>query len=93
VLDAVVEILSAYPSIKKIEVQGHTDDSGDTDFNMTLSQQRADAVRQWLINAGIKADKLVAKGYGSTVPIADNRIREGRQKNRRVAFIVTERGK
>lgn len=92
-LHEVRDAINQHPEIKKIEVQGHTDDSGDTDFNMTLSQQRADAVRQWLINAGIKADKLVAKGYGSTVPIADNRIREGRQKNRRVAFIVTERGK
>ncbi len=92
-LHEVRDAINQHPEIKKTEVQGHTDDSGDTDFNMTLSQQRADAVRQWLINAGIKADKLVAKGYGSTVPIADNRIREGRQKNRRVAFIVTERGK
>ncbi len=92
-LHEVRDAINQHPEIKKIEVQGHTDDSGDTEFNTTLSTQRAEAVRQWLINAGIKADKLVAKGYGSTVPIADNRVREGRQKNRRVAFIVTERGK
>ena len=60
---------------------------------MTLSTQRAEAVRQWLVTAGIAADKLIAKGYGHTQPIADNRIREGRQKNRRVHFAVIERGK
>ncbi|MFO0592193.1 MAG: OmpA family protein [Polyangiaceae bacterium] len=92
-LREVRDAINQHPEIKKIEVQGHTDDSGDTEFNKDLSEKRAEAVRQWLIGAGIKPDKLVAKGYGSSMPIADNRIREGRQKNRRVAFVVTERGK
>jgi outer membrane protein OmpA-like peptidoglycan-associated protein len=92
-LKEVRDAISQHPEIKKIEVQGHTDDSGDTEFNNHLSQERADAVRQWLITAGVPAGKLVAKGYGSTVPIADNRIKDGRQKNRRVAFVVTDRGK
>lgn len=92
-LKEVRDAINQHPEIKKIEVQGHTDDSGDTDFNMTLSQQRADAVRQWLVTAGIPGDRLIAKGYGHTMPIADNRIREGRQKNRRVHFVVVERAK
>lgn len=92
-LKEVRDAINQHPEIKKIEVQGHTDDSGDTEFNMNLSQQRADAVKQWLVTAGIPADRLVAKGYGHTMPIADNRIREGRQKNRRVHFAVIERGK
>lgn len=92
-LKEVRDAINQHPEIKKIEVQGHTDDSGDAAFNMNLSQQRADAVRQWLVTAGIAPDKLVAKGYGHTMPIADNRIREGRQKNRRVHFVVTQRGK
>lgn len=92
-LKEVRDAIHQHPEIKKIEVQGHTDDSGDPSFNMNLSQERADAVRQWLIQAGIAPDKLVAKGYGDTMPIADNRIREGRQKNRRVHFVVIQRGK
>jgi OOP family OmpA-OmpF porin len=92
-LKEVRDAINQHPEIKKIEVQGHTDDSGNPAFNMNLSQQRADAVRQWLVTAGIAGDKLVAKGYGHTMPVADNRISEGRQKNRRVHFVVTERSK
>ena len=51
---------------------------------------RAEAVRDWLVEAGIPAAKLTIKGYGSNVPIADNRIKEGRTKNRRVQFIILE---
>lgn len=87
------DVLTQHPDILKIEVQGHSDDSGEPEFNLQLSQERADAVRQWLVDAGIPAAKLVAKGYGHTIPAADNRIRDGRQKNRRVQFIILERKK
>lgn len=92
-LREVRDAINQHPEIKKIEVQGHTDDSGNAEFNQSLSEQRAEAVRKWLIEAGIPGDRLVAKGYGHTQPIADNRIREGRQKNRRVHFAVIERSK
>ncbi len=87
------DLIVQHPEITKIEVQGHTDDSGRDDYNLNLSQDRAEAVRQWLVDAGISADKLVAKGYGYLKPLADNRIRQGRQANRRVVFVILERKK
>ena len=85
------DVIVQRPEISKIEVQGHTDDEGQDDFNAKLSQDRADAVREWLIQAGIPADKLIAKGYGYTRPLSDNRIRQGRDMNRRVQFLILER--
>jgi OmpA-OmpF porin, OOP family len=90
-MNEIRDAITQHPEIAKIEVQGHTDDSGDEEFNQRLSQERADAVRQWLIDAGIPADKLVAKGYGYTKPLGDNRIRQGRQQNRRVQFVIIEK--
>ena len=87
------QVISTHPEIVKIEVQGHTDDMGNEKFNLQLSQERADAVRKWLIDAGIPSDKLVAKGYGWEKPLGDNRVKTGRQKNRRVQFVVLERKK
>ncbi|MFT3772694.1 MAG: OmpA family protein [Minicystis sp.] len=92
-LTEVRDVINQHPEIVKIEVQGHTDDSGSEDYNQKLSEQRAREVRKWLISAGIPAEKLVAKGYGSLKPIADNRIKSGRQKNRRVQFVIIERKK
>jgi outer membrane protein OmpA-like peptidoglycan-associated protein len=90
-LTQVRDVLQEHPEIKKIEVQGYTDNVGQEKFNQKLSQDRADAVRQWLIQHGIPAEKLSAKGYGSQSPIADNKTPEGRQKNRRVQFKITEK--
>jgi len=67
-----------------IEVAGHTDSMGSDAYNMKLSQQRADAVRNFLISRGVSADRLTAKGYGESQPVADNATEEGRFKNRRV---------
>lgn len=79
------------PSIDIVEVQGHTDDSGDPQFNASLALARAEEVRSWLIAAGVPANKLVAKGYGDRVPVGDNRIFDGRQMNRRVDFKVVKK--
>jgi OOP family OmpA-OmpF porin len=68
----------------RLEVQGHTDNSGAPDHNQTLSEVRAASVVQWLAVHGIPADRLVAKGYGATMPVADNNTAEGKAKNRRV---------
>jgi outer membrane protein OmpA-like peptidoglycan-associated protein len=87
------DVITQHPEITKIEVQGHTDDSGRDDYNLSLSQERAEMVRKWLVDAGIPGEKLVAKGYGYTKPVADNRIRQGRQANRRVVFVILERKK
>jgi OOP family OmpA-OmpF porin len=70
-----------------IEVAGHTDSRGSDEYNMILSQQRAEAVRNHLISKGIAADRLTAKGYGESQPVADNDTDEGRFKNRRVELI------
>ena len=75
----------------KVEVQGHTDSQGDDDFNLKLSQRRAESVRLYLIKRGITSDRLDPKGYGETVPIADNRTSDGRAQNRRVEFVITSK--
>jgi OOP family OmpA-OmpF porin len=68
----------------KLEVQGHTDNVGNDSYNQTLSEARAKAVVVWLTQHGVAADRLTAKGYGKTKPIADNGSDDGRAKNRRV---------
>jgi outer membrane protein OmpA-like peptidoglycan-associated protein len=78
----------AEDGVDHIEVQGHTDDSGLDEINSEVGLKRAEAIRTWLIQHGVPGDKLVAKGYSWTRPVADNRIRQGRQKNRRVQFVV-----
>ncbi len=66
-----------------IEIAGHTDDVGDEASNLNLSKARAERVRNYLISKGISSERVVAKGYGETQPIATNSTSEGRQKNRR----------
>jgi len=89
-LDEVAEALVDNPAIK-VEVQGHTDSQGRDQANLKLSQKRAESVRTYLIKKNITSDRMVARGYGETVPIADNRTREGRSQNRRVEFVITAR--
>jgi OmpA-OmpF porin, OOP family len=71
----------------KVEVGGHTDNVGAPEANQRLSQERAKAVMAALVERGVKADRLTAKGYGQSSPIADNRTEEGRAKNRRVELV------
>ena len=82
-LDKNVEALKAWGDVN-IEVAGHTDSMGSDAYNMKLSQRRAEAVRNFLISRGVAADRLSAKGYGESQPVADNATEEGRFKNRRV---------
>ena len=84
-----VELLNDNPSMV-IELGGHTDNVGDPAVNMKLSHGRAMAVRQFLIDAGVKATRVEAKGYGETSPVADNESPEGRQANRRTEIIILE---
>ena len=90
-LTQVRDVLQDHPEITKIEVGGHTDNVGQEAFNQKLSQERADAVRQWLIQHAVPGDKLKAAGYGSAKPLAPNNTADGRQKNRRVEFKIIER--
>lgn len=86
-LDAVAADLKKYPKLS-IELQGHTDSAGSDAYNLKLSQQRADSVRTYLLDQGVPAGGLVAKGYGESQPIADNKTEEGRALNRRVVMYV-----
>ena len=82
-LNAILELLNAYPDLK-VELAGHTDNVGKADYNLKLSDARVNTVRGWLVGKGVKADRLTAKGYGASQPVADNESPEGRARNRRV---------
>lgn len=82
-LNQIVAIMNDNPSLK-IRVEGHTDNAGNNDANMTLSADRADAVKAWLVSKGISEDRIKAEGFGETMPIADNNTAAGRTKNRRI---------
>jgi outer membrane protein OmpA-like peptidoglycan-associated protein len=86
----IAEILKAYPNTR-IKIGGYTDNSGDAQHNMNLSQDRANGVRAELIALGIAPDRLEAQGYGDQFPVADNSTEEGRAKNRRVSMRVTQK--
>jgi outer membrane protein OmpA-like peptidoglycan-associated protein len=91
ILDTVAQVLRDFPNIN-VEVQGHTDDRGRDSYNLRLSQERADAVRDYLVRAGIDASRMTSHGYGETRPIESNRTRTGRAINRRVEFVRTDPG-
>jgi outer membrane protein OmpA-like peptidoglycan-associated protein/uncharacterized protein YidB (DUF937 family) len=85
---AAVAIRTA-PTGTVIEIGGYTDNTGDSASNLQLSQQRAEAVREYLVSHGVDATVLVAKGYGDSKPIASNDTEEGKFRNRRIEFAVT----
>jgi OOP family OmpA-OmpF porin len=84
-LNAAVKVLTEYPDLK-VEISGHTDDTGDDALNQDLSQRRAESVRQYLIGKGIAEDRLTAIGYGRSQPLDDRKTKAARAKNRRVEF-------
>ncbi len=86
-LDKLVVFLNEYPD-RNVAIEGHTDDVGSLDMNQTLSQQRADSVKSYLLQQGIRSGRLLASGMGETRPIADNLSASGRQQNRRVEVII-----
>ncbi len=87
-LDRLVQLLKDVPSLK-IELSGHTDNTGSAQNNIKLSQARADAVVQYLTSKGIAGNRLTAKGYGSDKPVDTNSTATGRQNNRRTEFEIT----
>ncbi|MGD8778726.1 MAG: OmpA family protein [Ignavibacteria bacterium] len=86
-LDRVYTFLNDNPTVE-IELGGHTDNVGSDEYNKSLSQKRAESVKNYLVGKGIDAAKLVAKGYGETKPIETNDEDWGREKNRRVEFTI-----
>ncbi len=89
-LNRVVKLLQS-GTIKKIRIEGHTDNVGNTKDNQILSEKRAQAVADYLISSGVKSTQINVVGYGKTKPVASNDTEEGRQKNRRVDFVILEK--
>jgi OmpA-OmpF porin, OOP family len=91
-LQEIALLLKANPDIKRLRIEGHTDNRGNADYNLDLSKRRAASVRQWLTDHGIAADRLESEGYGLTRPVATNDTDAGRAQNRRVEFKILEGG-
>jgi outer membrane protein OmpA-like peptidoglycan-associated protein len=94
-MQQIANVLRDNPQLSQIEIQGHTDDVGTRRYNLDLSHRRANAVRDWLVNAGVDAARLTARGYGMDRPIVQGRTEEARARNRRVQFVIqvrTDRG-
>jgi len=87
-VDEMARALKDHPEFKKIEIQGHTDNTGEDFFNLKLGQERADSVKRALVKRGVTPVRLVSKGYGEGSPIAPNETPAGRAKNRRVEFVI-----
>jgi len=90
-LDQVAATLKDHPEIRKLRVEGHTDNKGSAQYNLRLSQKRAEAVVEYLVKKGVERERLVPKGFGLTRPIASNATEAGRAANRRVEMIILER--
>lgn len=89
-LDAIASTMNENPQVRRVEIQGHTDSSGESDANQVLSQERADAVRLYLLDAGVDAERLDAKGYGESQPVESDGADNGEPMNRRVEFVIVE---
>jgi len=87
-LDQVAQVLNEHPEVKRVRVEGHTDDQGNDAHNLKLSQDRADAVSIYLMANGVDGERLTAVGYGETQPIESNKTKKGRATNRRVEFVI-----
>lgn len=89
-LKNIAEIMKAYPNVK-LKIGGYTDNVGNADANLKLSQTRAENTMKELVKLGVDAKRLETEGYGEKHPVADNATEEGRQKNRRIDLRVTSK--
>ena len=86
-LNKAVAAMNKFPELR-IEIQAHTDSMGEAGYNQSLSEKRANSVRDYMIGKGIAGNRMEAKGYGESQPVADNGTKAGRKSNRRVELIV-----
>jgi outer membrane protein OmpA-like peptidoglycan-associated protein len=89
-LNEITSVVRDNAQIKKLSIEGHTDSDGGEKYNQKLSDQRAAAVREYLVQHGIDAARLASKGWGEAKPIGDNATDAGKEQNRRVEFIIAE---
>ena len=89
-LDKLVQFMKTYPSVK-IEISGHTDDIGTNEYNMTLSEQRAGSVAEYLMNSSIDNERIKYVGYGFSKPLISNDSEEGRALNRRTELVIIDK--
>jgi OmpA-OmpF porin, OOP family len=87
-LREIADTLQRNPQATHVQVQGHTDNRGDSAANQELSQQRAESVVHWLVDAGVDSSRLEAKGFGDSRPLVPNLTPDNRARNRRVQFII-----
>ncbi|MBN2664011.1 MAG: OmpA family protein, partial [Bacteroidales bacterium] len=86
-LDKLVDLMKKYPAIK-ILVEGHTDNEGSVDYNLDLSNRRANSVKNYLTSKGVDSNRITTKGYGATKPISTNNTDDGKAKNRRIEITI-----
>lgn len=91
--DEIVDVIQKNPRIKKISIEGHTDGDGSAKYNKKLSQKRADAVKKYFVEKGVEEARLQSVGHGEDKPLAENDTDEGKEKNRRVEFLILEQDK
>ncbi|MBL0197379.1 MAG: carboxypeptidase regulatory-like domain-containing protein [Myxococcales bacterium] len=89
-LTEIADVFIRNPRVRRVELQGHTDNSGTPDHNKALSEDRANAVVAWLVAHGVESSRLVARGYGQGKPLVPNVTAANRARNRRVQFIILE---
>jgi OOP family OmpA-OmpF porin len=89
-MDEITQVVKDNPRIKKISIEGHTDDDGKASYNKKLSQKRADSVMKYLVEHGVDAARLTAVGHGEEIPMVPNDTDENKEKNRRVEFLILE---
>ncbi len=92
ILDEVADLLAKHPELRKLRVEGHTDNRGSAERNLQLSKARAASVVAYLVKSGVEPSRLESEGYGSTQPLVPNMTPAQRAKNRRVAFKILEQG-
>jgi outer membrane protein OmpA-like peptidoglycan-associated protein len=90
VLEAIADALASMQGIRRISIEGHTDDVADDAYNLELSRRRASNVRTWLVEHGVPAERLEAHGYGETCPVVRETTRAARATNRRVEFRIVD---